>query len=57
MAEYVRDFSVDLSAFERNNSLGLDLLFDNAQEYRILQNVKLRNQVLINKSLSQVYGS
>lgn len=57
MAEYVREFSVDLSSFERNNSLGLDLLFDNAQEYRVLQNVKLRNRVLINKSLGQVYGS
>lgn len=57
MAEYVSEFSVDLTFFDRNNGIGLDLLFDNEREYRVMQNVKLRNQVSVNATLAEIYGS
>ncbi len=56
MAEHVSEFSVDLTFFDRNNGVGLDLLFDNDREYRVMQNVKLRNQVSVNATLAEIYG-
>lgn len=57
MAEYVHQFSADLSFFDRNNSIGLDVVFNNEREYRMMQNVKLRNQVSVNASVTELYGS
>uniref|UniRef100_UPI0040578E2E PilW family protein n=1 Tax=Acetatifactor sp. TaxID=1872090 RepID=UPI0040578E2E len=56
MAEYISDFSVDLSLYERNQSIGIDALFEKDREYRVTQNVKLRNQVSINAALADIYG-
>lgn len=55
MAEYVQDFSADLSLVHRNNCIGFDLVFDNEREYRVTQNVKLRNQVSVNVSRTELY--
>lgn len=57
MADYVNRFSADLTFFERNNSIGLDILFDNDKDYRVMQNVKLRNQVTLNASRADLYGN
>ena len=57
MAEYVRDFSVDLSSFTRNNSVELDLVFHKDRKYQVTQTVKVRNQVAVNKTRVDLYGS
>lgn len=56
MAEYVHAFSVDLSQLEENHSVRLDVTFDNQRSYRVTQNVTLRNRVVVNKSISEVYA-
>lgn len=57
MAEYVTEFSIDLSSLDRNNSAELDLLFDNDRQYQVIQKVTLRNQVAVNKTRMDLYGS
>lgn len=56
MAEYISEFSVDLSLYDRNGSVGIDALFEKDREYRVTQNVKLRNQVSVNATLADLYG-
>lgn len=56
MAEYISEFSVDLSLYDRNSSIVIDALFEKDREYRVTQNVKLRNQISVNKTLADLYG-
>lgn len=56
MAEFVRVFSVDISQLEDNHSVRLDVTFDNGREYQVTQNVTLRNKVVVNKPITEVYA-
>ncbi len=56
LAEYVREFSVDLSSVQQNNCIELKIYFDNDREYQVTQNVKLRNKVSVNAPLAEMYG-
>lgn len=55
MADYIGEFSVDLSKYEQNQSVTLDIMFVNQKEYHITQGVTLRNCVVINQSLNDIY--
>lgn len=55
MAEYVKDFKVDLNNVEQNGNLSFDLTFHRSKDYLVSQNVKLRNKVVVNKSLAELY--
>lgn len=56
MAEYVEDFVVDLSDTTKNNCVRLDILFNNTKEYRVTQNVTIRNKVMVNATKAEIYG-
>lgn len=57
MAEYVSDFSADLTVLEEQGSLRLNVVFNNNnREYTVTQNVTLRNSVKVNKSMSETYS-
>lgn len=55
MAEYVQSFSADLADMDKNGSISLDVVFRRDNDYRVTQNVKLRNKVGVNKALSVYY--
>lgn len=48
MAEYVENFSVDLTNTATNGVVRLKLLFKRDREYEITQNVTIRNKVSVN---------
>lgn len=56
MADLVQAFTVDLTQLEKNHSVRLDVTFSNQREYRVMQNVTLRNRVVVNKPISEVYA-
>ncbi len=56
MAELVQAFTVDLTQLEKSHSVRLDVTFSNQREYRVMQNVTLRNRVVVNKPISEVYA-
>lgn len=56
MAEYVKSFSADLSETEKSGNIRFDVVFNNEREYKVTQNVTLRNRVRVNASLSDMYS-
>ena len=56
MAEYVEQFSADLSETEGNGSVRLEVLFSNERKYTVTQSVTLRNKVLINAEMNEMYS-
>ena len=55
MAEYVKDFQVDLYDLENSSIVRLAVNFENGKEYSVAQNVTLRNKVAVNKDKTDLY--
>lgn len=55
MADYVKDFSVDLSDMDKNGSACLNIVFCKEKDYKVTQRVFLRNKVAVNKTVGEMY--
>lgn len=57
MAEYIENFSMDMTNTAENGVVRLKLTFKRDNEYEVTQNVTIRNKVNVNPAtLAEVYG-